>query len=384
MDVMKNIICFWMLCIVFFGCKRNIDSISENAKVVYSPLKDIPLVDDLAPFMDTVLYLVPELILPAPVCKMLIDDCGNMYMLGFKGDLVTLTSTGKKFRDFTTQGRAQNEYIKINDIALRGQPKELLVLDENKVMEFGVDDTLAFRTFNTPLGVPYDAIAPSGKEHCWLFAAFPVDSRNLDKHKDYLLKLVDQDGEILKEILRREDCTFSMMNITQSSNNVYYLKPQNARHIFYRLEQDSIVPYYKIDFGDRNIPPRYFFDDANNDITKYMRAPYFKQVCFAHETYRHFYFKCAGEDAIEYNFLLDKNNPQHGICWINKDQSSDIYIICADEKYFYVLLNKYQIEQFYGNKEKEANPLYRYIVNSLGDKLDFANSDEVIIKIAFK
>ena len=49
-----------------------------------------------------------------------------------------------------------------------------------------------------------------------------------------------------------------------------------------------------------------------------------------------------------------------------------------------MLLNKYQIEQFYGNKEKEANPLYRYIVNSLGDKLDFANSDEVIIKIAFK
>ena len=366
------------------GCKPNVRTISDNAEMTFSSVEEIVFTDDLTSFIDTMLYIVPEMILPNPISKMLIDETGEIYMLGFRGDLTTCTSEGKKFRHFTNRGKAQNEYIKINDIALRKQPKELLLLDEHKVISFRIADTLSFKTFYTPAGIPFDAIAPSGEENCWLFSAFPEHGEDINKRKDYMLKLVNQNGEILKESIRREDVTFSMMNITQSANNTYYLKPQNANQIFYALEQDSIVPRYKIDFGDQNIPARYFFDVANSDIATYMHAAYFKQPSFAHETQKHFYFKCAGPNAIEYNFLFDKKNPQNKFGWINADQTSNLYIIGADENYFYIVFDQFQFEQYQNNKEKKNNPLYRYIMQSLDAESAFKHSEEIIIKIAFR
>ncbi|MCM1032111.1 MAG: 6-bladed beta-propeller [Oscillibacter sp.] len=344
-------------------------------------MEEISFVDDLAPLVDTMLYIVPDHFIPSPLCKMLIDEIGNMYMLGFRGDLITLTSEGKKYRHFISQGRARNEYIKINDIALREQPKELLVLDEFKVVSLGIEDTMSFKTFNTPDGIPCDALAPSGEKNVWLFSAFPKDSKDMDGQDDCLLRLVDEKGKVLEEMLKREDCTFSLMNITQSADNTYYLRPQNANQIFYQLGRDTLMPRYEIDFGNKNIPHRYFFDVVDGDITAYMRAPYFKQLSFAHETKNHFYFKCAGEDAIEYNFLVDKRNPNDGIGWINRNQHSDLYVVGADRTYFYIVFNKYQAEQY--NKDKEVDLLYRYIMQSLDADLAFKNADEIIIKLAF-
>lgn len=378
---MKTIMIF-LICVTFIGCKRNVTLISENAEVNYSPLKEVASVDDLTPFVDTMICIIPESLTPSPLCKMLIDESGNMYMLGFRGDLMTLTSDGKKFRHIVNKGRARNEYIKINDIALRKKPKELLILDESKVISFGIDDTLSFKVFNTPVGIPFDALAPAGEKNTWLFSAFPKDSKDIEGDDDFLLKLVNEKGDILKESLKRKDCTFSMMNITQSANNVYYLRPQNANQIFYQLGQDTLLPRYKIDFGDQNIPSRYYFDVADSDIQAYMRAPYFKQLSFAHETKNHFYFKCAGRDAVEYNFLIDKRNPRNGISWMNRDQTSDLYIIGADETYFYILFNKYQAEQY--DKTKENNLLYRYIMQSLDGGAIFRDADEIIIKISFR
>ena len=113
-----------------------------------------------------------------------------------------------------------------------------------------------------------------------------------------------------------------------------------------------------------------------------MRAPYFKQLSFAHETRNHFYFKCAGDNAIEYNFLLDKRNPRNGIGWINRNQSSDLYIAGVDETYFYIVFNKYQAEQY--DETKELNPLYRYIMQFLESHTVFNNSVEIIIKIELR
>lgn len=379
--IMKTIIvlCF---CVVWAGCKRNVQSGSENAEINCLPLQETSLIDDLAPFVDTMICVVPEHLLPSPLCKMLIDETGNMYMLGFRGDLLTLTPDGQKYRHFVNQGRARNEYIKINDIALRTQPKELLVLDEGKVISLGIDDTLSVKTFDTPAGIPFDALAPAGEKNSWLFAAYPKDGEDINEQNDCLLKLVNEKGEVLEEMLKREDFTFTLMNITQSVNNVYYLRPQNASQIFYQLGQDTLISRYKINFGDRNIPARYYFNVADKDIVAYMRAPYFKQLSFAHETRNHFYFKCAGADAIEYNFLIDKRNPQQGISWMNRDQTTDLYIIGADETYFYTVFNRLQAEEY--DKTKESNLLYRCIMQYIDSNAVFRDSDEIIVKIAFR
>lgn len=113
-----------------------------------------------------------------------------------------------------------------------------------------------------------------------------------------------------------------------------------------------------------------------------MNAPYFKQLSFAHETESHFYFKCAGEGAVEYNFLMDKRKPHKGIAWMNRDKSSDVYVIGADDRFFYVVFNKRQAEEYDGSKE--SNLLYRYIVQTIDSGVVFKDSDEVIVKLSFE
>lgn len=384
MERIRKTFTICLVCIAIIGCKNNTKTTNGNANFTYSPLTETTFIDNLAPYIDSTTYIIPEILIPSPICKTLIDNNKNIYLLGFRGDLATLTPEGKRFRHFTNKGRARNEYHKINDIALRSYPHELLILDETKVLCFSIDDTSSFKTINIPHGIPFDAIAPSGERNYWLFSAFPKDSKNLTENKDYLLKLIDDKGNILKEKLKREDWTFSIMNITQSANNTYCLRPQNTNHIFYQLGQDTIYPHYKIDFGNQNIPARYYFTTADNNITNYMQAPYFKQPSFAHETEKHFYFKCAGPNAIEYNFLMDKKHPDKSIGWINRDQTSDLYIIGADNIFFYIIFNKYQAEQYLENPEKRTNPLYSYIMQTLDCNAAFKNSDEIIIKLAFQ
>ena len=80
--------------------------------------------------------------------------------------------------------------------------------------------------------------------------------------------------------------------------------------------------------------------------------------------------------------MFDKRDPRNGISWINRDQTSDVYFIGADETYFYIVFNKYLVEQY--NKTKENNILFRYIMQSLIGDVVFKNSDEIINKIAFR
>ena len=87
---MKIIVVF-LVFIAFLGCKRNVRVIDENAEVNYVPLKECSFIDDLIPYIDTMICIVPANLLPSPLCKMLTDENGIMYMLGFRGALITLT-----------------------------------------------------------------------------------------------------------------------------------------------------------------------------------------------------------------------------------------------------------------------------------------------------
>lgn len=371
----------FLVCITIVGCKRNKSMMGEEVKINYLPLKETYSVDNLVPFIDSISCIIPEQIIPSPLNKMLIDDDNNMYLLGFSGDLVTLTQNGKKFKHFSSKGKARNEYIKINDIALRRHPKELIILDEIKVMSIGIDDTLSFKTFNTPNEIPFDAVAPSGEKRFYLFSAFPKNSEDISKSSDCLLKLVNEDGDVIKEMVKREDCTFSIANITQSFDNEYYLRPQNNSHIFYKLGSDTLIPQYKVDFENENIPSRYYFDVANDNIVEYMHSPYFKLPSFAYETKNCFYFKCVGANAIVYNFLFDKTQSKKGIRWIKGDDDPNFNIMGSDENYFYILFNKYQADRY--DESKKHGPLYRYIMQAIDYGKVFKDTDEIILKIAF-
>lgn len=238
-------------------------SIEEEAVVpsLSEDISDVVSIVDVRPIDESVLF--------AGVSKLLNAGQGNLFILDSRGAIISLNGDGQQGPLKLTRGRASNEYVSASDICyIDGK---LCVLENARIKVFDIYDTHKnFQIDLTGLDDPADALAVVPGDRFYLFSAFSMSSRSDKKGRGYTLRMIDRDGHLISESIPREDCTFSMNNISQSGDNTYYLRPQNSESIFYRLEKDGPVPAFKVDFGDKAMPARYFYDAAGEDIGAYM------------------------------------------------------------------------------------------------------------------
>lgn len=270
---MKIIVC--TLCalavVASIGCGRRIAPNSAEAEILLRPLEQTQKVDDISPWVDAVEFVRIEdddRTLFSAVVKMLLDDNGNIFLLDGQGRIVALKPDGTFLTTVARQGRANNEYLNISDVAV--SEREFMILDGQKVKCFDLAGRSHSRTIDIPVGLPFDALAPDGEGGVYLYSAFPLDPSESRSDGDSLLYRISSDGQLVERYLRRTDCTLSLNNISQSSCGEYVLRPQDSNHVFYRLTADGIVPAYRVDFGDGNIPHRYYFDAAGEDLMAYI------------------------------------------------------------------------------------------------------------------
>lgn len=369
-----------LVCIVLLSlvrCKKNVPLSDVEASVVLTPLQQTKMVDDISS-----LVLDVELIEIAndkrtymsTVTKMLLDKVGNMYILDDRDNLVAIKPDGTYHDNISHKGRANNEYINISDIAI--SEDEFIILDGPKVKCFDLSDQSRYRIIDIPVKSSCDAVAPDGNGGVYLYSAFPLDYVDSRTNNDFLLYRVSKDGELIDEYVRREDNTLSIGNIIQSSWNEYYLRPQNSNHIFYKLTSDGINAVYKVDFGADNIPHRYFFDSANEDLVSYIRSPYYKVPMELHETLSHVVFRVAGPDAREITVLYDKNTWK-GVRWENAPADMQMQILCADKDYFYAIMPET------GPDDDNHGPLFRYVRETAESRDSASIEHSYIVKIRF-
>ena len=345
--------------------------------VTYTPLEETLVTEDLAPYiekMEAVRLSDDPRLLFSDVDKMLIDNEGHFYILDYGGNLVTVNPDGTFFRQFSGRGRASNEYIGIVDIALTDN--ELVILDGPKAKFFDLTDPSSYRVVDIPSENPYDAVAPAGDGGLYLFSAFPAKISDAGKKKDDLLCKVSGDGSVVATYVQREDCTFSMSNISQSSGNTYYLRPQDSRHVFYRLEGDAPEPVYRIDFQGQCIPERYYYTEAKEDIMQYMMSNWYKLPMDLHETDSHLYFHASGPGASDCIFLYDKGS-RKGIRWANEPGSVTVMtpVLASDRDWFYTVLPELDPAMM----DLKGDPLYDYAVAWLSEKgLNIANGPYIV------
>ncbi len=343
--------------------------------MVLTPLQQTTRVDDISSLVEDIQLVKiadDERTYMSTAAKMLLDKSGNIYVLDDRNNLVAMKPDGTYHSTIARQGRAGNEYLNIRDIALSDD--EFLILDGTKVKCFNLLDPSHYRIIDIPVKSPCDAIAPDGNGGVYLYATFPADFTDTRTHDDYLLYRVSKHGEWLGEYIRREDNTLSIGNIVQSSWNEYYLRPQNSNHIFYKLTSDSIYAAYKIDFGAENIPPRYFFDAANENLASYITSPYYKIPMELHETLSHIVFRVAGPGAKDFTVLYDKGSWK-GIMWENR--SSDMRILGADDDYFYAIMQETD------PSNEDHGPLFRYVRKIAESRDTLSTEHAYIVKIRF-
>ncbi len=348
----------------------------------FRPLEETSETEDLIPYIDK-MELVrlsddPRLLF-SDVAKMLIDREGHFYILDYGGKLVTVSPDGTFYRKFSGKGRASNEYMSIVDIALTDS--ELVILDGPKAKFFDLDVPSGCRVVDIPSGIPYDAVAPAGEDGLYLFSAFPAGSGDAGKENEALLYKVSKDGSITGTYIPHEDCTFSMSNISQSCGNTYYLRPQDSRHVFYRLEGDAPVAACRIDFQGQSIPERYYYNEAGEDMMQYMMSDRYKLPMDLHETDSHFYFHASGPGASDCIFIYDKRS-RRGIRWTNAPGSVTVMtpVLASDSDWFYTVLPELDPAMM----ELKGDPLYDSAAAMLSSAGQDVTSGPYIVKFRLK
>ena len=197
-----------------------------------------------------------------------------------------------------------------------------------------------------------------------------------------MLYLIDRDGSVRGEYINREDISFTIANITQGKNS-YLLRPQNNNNVVWRMVGDSIIPAFEIDFGAENIPKSYYFEQAEQNLGKYMSAPYYKLPIYFHESGKFLYFKAA-DATTEHNYLYNLDT-KNGIRWVDvPTDRSTIMMMGADESYFYYIVQPMALLDY--DTVAEHGAMQRFIVNKIKEEVVQYNLIEnpLIVKIRFK
>ncbi len=379
---MKRIACisFWG-CAIFLAvsCHNSAPSESVAVEHILKPLMESTEVTvgveshidslEVIPIKDTSISL-------STISKILLDKNGNLFVLDFSGSIFSFNQQGENYQEMPEHGRASNEYIRATDICI--SEKELMVLDEPLVRCFSLDNLKEVRLIDLPLDTPIDAIAPFGADGVYLFSAFSAQRPMVTGKKDYLLSSYDAGGNRIKKYIQTEDVTFSMFNISQACYNKYYLRPQNSTNIFYLLSQDEPLAAYKLDFGNENIPKRYYYDVVDEDMVRYTTSDYYKLPMELHETTKHLYFRVAGKDAIEHCFVYNLATKK-AISWKDCQDDYELRIQGADKNWFYA------ITPYLDNDEQvEHGPFYNYVSNRIHGIDETSRFHFYIVKIKYK
>lgn len=327
------------------GCTTKLKEPQAEVKML-RPLEQTTLVQDLTPYIDRVEILNLEIgTEPNPTSKIIVNPQNNhLYYLDQNSRIIELDQNGKLVRTVANRGRGPGEFLSAMSIALSDNAKELYILEDTQVKIADLT-TGAMRSIPIPKTTAVDDIAPAQNSSIYGFCAY---SLTLDDSSSDMLVNINENGEIVKSNLPRTDFTTTMFNISQSSGNRYFLRPQNSEHIFYEILPDSVYARYQIDFQTQNIPNRYYYDKADENMMQYIMADYYKMPIYLYETDNLLCFGASAKGGDEYKFLYNKQTDT-GVRWKHTSlEFKDPYfnIIASDTDSFYILLERYAVVEY--------------------------------------
>ena len=373
---MNKIRLYLLLALPFVSCKSAEIKLGKELL----PLEQTKTIVTLDEYIEEIGYIRPDTTRFLYSKKILTRKNGDLITGDRDGNLIMLHANGQFKRVLARYGKGYQEYINLTDMALSKNTDYLLVLDMMKIRVYGIEDSLYYKEINLSSVIAVDEIAPADDGNLFLYAAYSSNSNS--KTDDYLVTKIDQNGDVIDQFMKRDDHTFSLDNITQSYGNTYYLRPQNANHIFYKFDT-TLTPMYQINFGDRNIPYQYKYKSKDNDIGEFMNSDYYKLPIYLYETENLLYFSAAGPQAEKCNYLYFKDKLE-GINWTDSNDEPVISLIASDASYLYFMYNGIYSSYFDAENPMNNSPLYRYISDVFIHEWKLSINDDVIVKIKFK
>lgn len=367
----------------FIMCEKSPNSNSDMQ--TFTPLNDAIEIKDLESYTKEVKFIEieqSEKSLLSDIGNIVIGKDGKLFISSRNAALIALNEDGTLYQTVASKGRGPGEYGNIYDLCISSDGDELMVLDAKKVICYNIKEPSRYRYIKFPTENPIDAIAPASDGGVYIFSASPSNPSDNTNENVNMLSRVDKDGNLLEEYITKDDFTLSIENITQVSDNRYYLRPQNNKHIVYELKPDGIVPTYKIDFQEQTIPDRYYYNVAGEDIRTYMTSSYYKLPMYYQETDNCLFFKAPNRDS-EMNCLYSTDNGK-GVKWFSSRADPYINIIASDDEYLYTTIYSHDIDKYNEQNPDLHSPIFKLIAKEfIKQNIKNDNENPIIVKLKF-
>ena len=376
---MKTKILFCVLLLVAgYSCKTK-ETQQTEAQITITPAGPENFVSDLIPYIDSI-AIVPleatEESLLANIFRMLILPDGNFIIPGEQ--LLVFNPEGKYLFSLGQHGRGPEEYNGNVDFCLSQNGKEIWILTSTEeLVGYDIESRKFIRRIKPEKlkqDLSFEAIASGHNGSFFLFIADMQETSGQD-FKNILH--VSADGKQLNSYLPQKDYIFNIALITQSYDNQYILRPQNADNICYYLKDSIPVPRVKIDFGSKTAPNR-----LSTDIQTYFHSDYNKMPIYIHETTEQFFFTYCGPETREH-YCIHSFATNKTITWkrTGNDSNALFQILSSDPEFFYGIYHDYRSPDEIPLAEIDL--LKKAIIEKTHLQLS-ENSNPYLVKIKFK
>lgn len=370
---------FIFILILGYSCKKQHPQQSE-APITITPAAPGNFVSDLASYIDTI-SIVPletqEQSLISRISKMLVLPNGNFIIPGNR--FLVFSPTGQYLSSLGVQGRGPEEYPGVIDFCLSQNGKEVWLLTSTEdIIGYDIESGAFIKRIKpekTEEHMNFDAIASGCDGSFFLFMANYNEGAN-EQNLNNLLHIA-ADGKRLHTYLPQKDYIFNIALITQSFDNQYILRPQNADNICYYLKDSIPVPRIKIDFGDKTASNK-----LSPDIQTYFRSDYYKFPIFIHETAEQFFFTYCGPEAREH-YCVHSFASGKTITWKRTGNDSEglFQFYGSDPDFFYGIYSDYRTSDEIPLGETDL--LKRAVIEKKRIQLP-EDSNPWLVKIKFK
>lgn len=312
--------------------------------------------------------------------KIMILDNGDIIILTLKR-ISRFNKTGEHIINYGSIGRGRGEFLKIYDICLSIDNRELWALNHmGEVLKYDLSsgeylDKIRYDNKNI---MSSDGVVPISNNNFAILSINKDNAFEIDYNYPYLSEY-NFDGKYIQKLISWRDFNVKIPSSPAISYAMrkYIIKPQDNDCV-YIIENGKIHQHCKIHFGRDNIEPLFCFDGQNTPwmrLNAMLQSDTYKNVMNIQITDNHLFFSALGPKQTQYNYLMNSNLTD-GISWVhNTHDVMPFFIIGSDSDFLYGVYTKSNI-----TTPQKSSPMLSY----LNDFLSLRNEDVFLIKIKFK
>ena len=163
-------------------------------------------------------------------------------------------------------------------------------------------------------------------------------------------------------------------------DSTYYMKPIDGDYTIYLVNNESVLPAFKLDFNNDGLTPKEVNRLRNSEEKNaYYKSKYYKNVFNLFELNDHIYFSCIGPEARKYEGIINKESGAIEFGLFNSKRSPQIFYSDGKNLYGY-------IEPDLLLQKTELTNNNRDILKTIKDKVPDVKIEDniIIVKISIK